>query len=115
MVLVLHAIEEGIFQCNGMTSFMEFMIAPAGTSQMHRVNLLVLIAYQLPGIGGEVGWLAQSQYWAVSCPGHFPDIIYQNYRICPIKRALRGGNERVCVSLLTKNINMSSHQRIYCG
>ena len=25
------------------------------------------------------------------------------YRICPIKRALRGGNERVCVYLLTKN------------
>ena len=33
------------------------------------------------------------------------DSIY--YRICPIKRALRRGNERVCVYLLVKNGNMS--------
>ena len=29
------------------------------------------------------------------------------YRICPIKRAVRGGNDRVCVYLLVKNDNMS--------
>ena len=29
------------------------------------------------------------------------------YCICPIKRALRGGNDRVCVYLLTKNGNIS--------
>ena len=28
------------------------------------------------------------------------------YRICPIKRAVRGGNDRVCVYLPTKNVNM---------
>ena len=28
------------------------------------------------------------------------------YRICLIKRALRGGNDRVCVYLLVKNDNM---------
>ena len=35
------------------------------------------------------------------------------YCICPIKRALRGGNERVCVYLLTKKKALClSHQRI---
>ena len=29
------------------------------------------------------------------------------YRICPIKRALSGGNDRVCVYLLVKNGNVS--------
>ena len=31
----------------------------------------------------------------------------RNYRICPIKRALRGGNDRVYVYLLVKNDNIS--------
>ena len=30
-----------------------------------------------------------------------------DYRICPIKRALRRGNDRVCIYLLTKNGSMS--------
>ena len=34
------------------------------------------------------------------------------YRICPIKRAVRGGNDRVCVYLLIKNATCFSHQRI---
>ena len=31
------------------------------------------------------------------------------YRICPIKRTLRRGNDRVCVYLLVKNSNIIFH------
>ena len=35
------------------------------------------------------------------------EIAKTTYRICPIKRAVREGNDRVCVYLLVKNGNMS--------